>query len=246
MNFSDYPDYLIPRKEWCHKMPTESLLKKSNDFCVVRRIDCTPEEGINNDLGNENAFLTKKALQTHQIANMSVSLLGAMFAVEDIRFVQKDVAQDDWNGEDVDAKPMVESFCSEQPAPWFEVIWYASQIHDKVVPYKKGVQKEKDFAELKEQVYKVRSIVLTTLEEYKADENPLRGFTNLMHCPTNTNYWHFTLDTFSAFSDEPLKDNLSGSDKRLLEKVGEKLLRYSFRRYDEGRDIPQIAVENWT
>lgn len=245
MDFASYPNYLIPRKEWRKIMPTDSLLESNGDFCVIRRIDGEPAKCINSDLGDENAFLTKEALKTHQIANMSTSILCALFDIKDIRFVQKGEAQADWNGGDVDAKSLVENFCSEQPSPWFEVIWYARQIHAKTVPYKKGVQKQKEFDEIKELAFKVRSIVLNTLEEYNATENPLYGVTNLSHCPTNTNYWHFTLDTFSALSDKPLIDKLSASDKRLLEHVGEKLLRYTYRRYGDGGGIPIIIEKNW-
>lgn len=190
MDIAQYPQYLIPQTVWRKHMCVDEMLSEMDDFCVLRRIDCSEEMGIDYSLveGGGSPFLTHKALSDSSIANMSMSLLGTPFQKNDIKFKQLEEAMADWQGTEVDAKRLIENFVEVVPEPWFEVVWYVRGIHKKEVPYKKGVKGEEEFNKLKNDVKAVRNIVLTTLADYNADEAPLYGLIVLNHRPTNLNY----------------------------------------------------------
>lgn len=227
-------------------MSTEEMLELMDDFCLLRRCDCSEEQGINTEVVADGGcpFLTHKALSDQRVANMSMSLLGALFQKDDIRFKQKEDAMADWKGEEVDAPRLIERFVEEVPKPWFVVVWFAQGLHNQPVPYKKGGIKPEGFEEFKKEVKSVSGIVLGTLAEYNATTEPLFGTTKVNHRPTNLNYWHFTHDVRPATREGYIEEPQDNSEKNLLKKVGKQLLRYSFKRYEEV-NIPQVMDSLW-
>ena len=227
-------------------MCTDEMLTLMGDFCLLRRCDCAEDKGIKTELVGEGGcpFLTHEALSDQRIANMSMSLLGALFQKEDIRFKQTDEAMADWNGCNVDADRLILTFVEEVPEPWFTVIWCANGLHNQEVPYKKGGIKADGYNQFKDEVERVRGIVLGTLAEYNAAADPLYGLTKIIHRPSNLNYWHFTLDVFPATREGYIEETLDNSEKNLLKKVGKQLLRFSFHRYGDIA-IPSVKEELW-
>lgn len=246
MDVARYPHDLIPQVAWKERMCTEEMLETMGDFCLLRRCDCSEEKGIKIDMVAEGGspILTHDALTDQRIANMSMSLLGTLFQKDDIRFKQKEEAMADWNGGEVDAVRLIENFVEEVPEPWFVVVWLAGGLHNQEVPYKKGGIKQEDFEKFKEEVNTVSGIVLGTLAEYNAEEEPLYGVTKVNHRPSNLNYWHFTLDVYPATREGYIEEPQDNSEKKLLKKVGKQFLRYSFKRYEEV-SIAQMKESLW-
>lgn len=240
MQTSDYPAHLIPDTRWKRRMDSDEILESCGEFCVLRRIDGEVSTCINSDNGIE--FLTHDALRDSQAANLSMSLAGALLEVQDMRYIQKGEAQGDWDGQCVDAVNLICDNVTERPQPWFVVAWKASTIHKKEIPYKKGVNTQKDFERLKAD--SVRQVLIDTLEEYNSALTPLRGVTSLNHRPTNLNYWHFTLDIYPFDSKAPIME-VSSKNKSFAKQVCKQLLRYSFMRIDRKYKFPKLRDSLW-
>lgn len=246
MEVALYPIDLIPKVEWREIMCTDEMLAGMENFCLIRRCDCSEDEGIDCKLVADGGspFLSHKALSDEHIANMSMSLLGALLQKDDIRFKQKEEAKEDWNGCDVDSKRLIEGFVVEVPMPWFEVVWGAKLLHNQPVPYKKFI-KGNEFDQLKADVKAIRNIILTSFKDYDTSVDPLFALTKVNHRPSNLNYWHFTLDVYPANKEGCIKEEEAKKEKSLLKKVGKQLLRFSFQRYDSLTTIPKVNDSLW-
>ncbi len=241
MQKTSYPPGLVPKVEWKTKLQTDVLLKQICDFCVIRRIDGSPETCIDQSLGTP--ILRSNTLRAKDVINMSVSLLGALFLLEHLEFRQVGAGKDNWNGKKVGNSLLSSDNFQVVEQPFFEVVWSASEIHNQPIPYKKEVTKVSAFNQLKQDVERVSKVVLGEFEVYKATELPLKATTRLNHCPTNLNYWHFTFDTYPADGAKPiLKED--AWRKRVLEKAAKDILRISFFRIHD-REIPTIPPELW-
>lgn len=241
MQIEAYPINLVPQTNWRREIKADDLLEQVEDFCVIRRIDGNQEDCIDDVLGLP--FIKNNVLKTNDAINMSVSLLGALFLANHICFRQVGEGCAPWAGEQVEAETLVATHVEEIKQPHFGVIWFASQIHNKAVPYKKEFNKVSEYKDFKEKVQFVSGIILEEFESYKNTENPLQAMTRLNHRPTKLNYWHFTFDTYPADSREPLMK--SGSWRtRLLEKITKDILRFSFKLYEDC-EVPTIPEQVW-
>ena len=182
-------------------------------------------------------------LKAKDAINMSVSLLGALFMADHIRFRQIGQGREPWDGETVDAEKLIADNVEEITQPHFGVVWFATKINNKTIPYKKEITKSSEFESFKKDVYRVSGIVLGEFESYKKTDNPLKATTRLNHCPTKLNYWHFTFDTYPADTEKPIMNEKSWR-KRLLDKTAKDILRFSYKLCEDCI-VPAIPESIW-
>lgn len=244
MEANQYPDCLIPKTCWHAHIETSDLLGLDMDVYVARRIEGKQENCIDDEFGADNAFLKADALKNSDIPNMSLSLLGALFETNALRFRQTRQAMDNWNGQNVDTNALIENCVVECDNPWFAVAWNVTDLHNKVVPYKIEFTKEKDYNKLLSNINKVAEVISLEFADYKQAIYPLQATTKLNHSPALLNYWHFTFDIYPMGSETPIYAAKSGWEKSLTDKVAKQCLRYSFH-FANSFNVTPIPSRIW-
>lgn len=211
---------------------------------MARRIDGRREDCVDEEFGVENAFLKSDALKNSDIPEMSLSLLGALFNLEDLRYRQIKKAIEDWDGKRVCDDALIKECVVECPNPWFAIAWNITGLHEQTVPYKKEFSREKDFKRFVEEINRVSDIINMEFEEYRKTVNPLVATTKLKHSPSFLNYWHFLFEIFPMGSEKPMVETKSNWEKGLADKVAKQCLRYGFL-YADNLNIKQLNPSLW-
>ena len=186
MTIDNYPCGLIPQCGWNPCIGVTDLIGVVPQCVIARRLDGPIDKFVDNSLGEDNSFLKSETFRESGLVDMSLSLLGALLTVTDMRLRQTGDASFDWDGKEVDAANLVEKYVVEPEGEWFCVSWLVGNIHARQFPYKKNVEKG-SYKELKKNVEKVTGIVLGEFEEYLSQETPLTSTTVLSHKPTMLN-----------------------------------------------------------
>ena len=244
MTIENYPSGLIPQCGWNPCIGVADLIGAVPQCVIARRLDGPKEKFVDDSLGEENRFLKNETFRDSGLIDMSVSLLGALLEVNDMRLRQTGEASFDWDGKEVDAANLVEKYVVETSGEWFSVSWLVSNIHAQEYPYKKNVEK-RNFQTLKENVKKVTGVVLGEFEDYLNLEKPLTATTNLSHKPTMLNYWHFTFNVRPADSETYIKKIGKEWSDALFALISKELFRYSFSYATPEGVFPDIPCALW-
>lgn len=244
MEAKRYPNRLIPKICWLHNIDIHNLIRQECDVYVARRIDGRREECVDEEFGSENAFLKSDALKNSDVPEMSLSLLGALFNPEDLRYRQIRRAMEDWDGRRVRDEALTEECVVECPNPWFAVAWNVAGLHDQTVPYKKEFSREKEYKKFVEEINRVSDVIKMEFEEYRETVNPLVAITKLKHSPSFLNYWHFLFEIFPMGSEKPMVETKSNWEKDLADKVAKQCLRYGFQYVDD-LHVTQLSPSLW-
>lgn len=244
MEAKRYPNRLIPKTCWRQNIDIHNLIHQECDVYVARRIDGRREDCVNEEFGPENAFLKSDAFKNSDIPEMSLSLLGALFNPEDLRYRQIRLGMKDWDGKKVRDNALIEECVMECPNPWFAVVWNVAGLHDQAVPYKKDFSREKDYKKFVEEINRVSQVINMEFEEYRGTADPLVAITKLKHSPSFLNYWHFLFEIFPMGSEKPMVETKSKWEKDLADKVAKQCLRYGFQ-YADNLQITQLSPSIW-
>lgn len=245
----EYPIRIIPEEGWLTCVKCDAVLSVCSDAFIGRRIEGAKCESIDDSLGEDAMCLKVRALPSSEIPNLSTSLLGARHEVDDFHFCQKGKGSKDWDGK-------VVSIDQYQPDTDFIIIesemivavWPAIELHKRPVPYKKVYTKKKEYNEEISNIKKslpYQEIYFEEYEKLKKDEkgNPFcefEGMVILNHCPTNLNYWHFTIDLYPAeASGSAIKNAKSAWRAMMCDNVAD-YMRRTFILLEEGIQPPKI------
>ena len=244
MTIENYPNGLIPKCGWNPCIEIFDLIGVVPKCVVARRLDGPKEKFIDDSLGEEYSFLKCDTFRDSWLIDMSVSLLGALLTVKDMRLRQTGAASDDWDGKEVDATKLVEDCVIESGDEWLCVTWPVNSIHAKEFPYKKNVEKG-DYMTLKKNVEKVTGVVLGEFEDYLTQNSPLMASTILTHKPTMLNYWHFTFNVRQADSEAFIKKVGKEWSKALFAQISKEIFRYGFSYATLEGNYPAIPCSLW-
>lgn len=244
MTIEDYPSGLIPQCGWNLCIGTTSLVEAVPECVVARRLDGPREQFIDDSLGEGNHFLKSEAFHDSKLLDMSVSLLGALLTVTDMRLRQTGCASYDWDGKEVDAENLIVNHVVEPGGEWFCISWLVKDIHAQEFPYKKNADKS-SYKTLKTNVQKVSGVVLGEFEDYLNQEKPLKAYTVLYHKPTMLNYWHFTFNVRPADSQAFIKKLGKEWSDTLFAQINKDLFRFSFSYATPEGAYPMIPHSMW-
>lgn len=244
MTIEDYPNGLIPQCGWKTCIQVADLIDVVPESVIARRLDGPKDLYVDDSLGEDNSFLRSDTFRDSSLIDMSVSLLGALLKVIDMRLRQTEEASNDWDGNEVDAANLVKKYVVESGEEWFCVSWLVRKIHAIEFPYKKNVDK-KNFKTLKKNVEMVSGVVLGAFEEYLEQEHPLNATTFLSHKPTMLNYWHFTFNVRPADNEAFIKKTGRGWSDTLLSLISKELFRYNFSYATKDGVYPEIPSVIW-
>lgn len=242
-----YPSEILPRQGWRQCICTQDLLDSCSEAMLGRKMDGTKEKCIN----PEDGSIYMNVLPTGSIPNLSCSLLGAFFKVDHFHFLPDNVGKANWKEGILVGEEML---CEENYNHFSEVTvvgWKVKDVSGRPLPYKRSFDKSQLYDEFKEavkEVAEVRKVVLylDTWEKLKTNSanNKQRivevvGVAKVNHAPTMLNYWHFTIDIYTAENDlEPLLKVSDGWRKNIAANLRDFLRRC----YDIITDDNQVAV----
>ena len=242
-----YPNEILPRQGWRQCICTQDLLDSCPEATLGRKMDGAKEKCINPEDGS--IYVNK--LPTGSIPNLSCSLLGAFFKVDHLHFLPDNAGKADWK----EGTPVGEEMLCEENYNHFPEVtvvgWKVKDVSGLPLPYNRTFEKPLLYDEFKEAVKKVaevRKVVLYLDTWEKLKTNPankkqriveVMGVAKVNHAPTMLNYWHFTIDIYTAENDlEPLLKVSDGWRKNIAANLRDFLRRC----YDIITDDVQVAV----
>lgn len=207
LDMEDYPDDIIPKSSWVMKIDIEGLLSDNIYAMIVRRLD--GEENQLTRVMNGQRFITQCAMDQMIDPDLSMSLLGGGFLLENHVIRPRKEIDIPWNGQNVDKNTFTDQIVKINPA--YPAVYYVYDLHNREVPYNKGYNKEKD-------AYKTlnNNKIIDRIKDIFPENKQIQylGRTQINHKPTQWNYWHVTLNYSSAEDPEKFIEN----DKKTWEK----------------------------
>lgn len=227
MNF--YPDLLIPQKEYKYKTDTIiDELRSMQDFHVSRRVDGSFDDLTYIQGGQYR--LKDDALACFD-ERLSMNILGAGFQIENTCFRVMKPASDKWNGDTVDKFQYADNI--ELKDPSFAVVYLASLVHNKRVPYDRSFDKQGKADDLQKKLQEIQD-----LAHQRLDNKCLRlcAVISLFHSPTNANYWHIEMRLKPSEVEADIKDTKAVWKQTMLSTVCEEVFRI-FLKIEEAEVI---------
>lgn len=252
MEENSYPIHILPASDWKENLTPSEIVRSNQNAVIGRRIVGSVENCINYSLGDDNAKIREDYLDYNEIPNLSTSLPGGCFKIDDFRFWQKGEGAKPWKGGDVifdEFKEDIDYF--RERSAYFVVAWNIETIDNTKIPYTRIFPKKKDYNDVSTKISgseDLKAKYCQKFEELPTDEEGRRylkmeGCVKVNHAPVQLNYWHYTIDIYPQ--DTPHKP-LSGSKgawrQMMCENVAD-YLRRSFVLLDNDRG--DFNIPDW-
>jgi hypothetical protein len=193
----DYPIFILPNTRYKIKMDLDELLQRNNVY-IVRRSDLPLNESF-----NSAKKLKAAAIPLKRIPDLSTNLLGAFFKAKHIKYFVYKPGADAWNGLKVRIKNFNNSYKKAEDSE--PIFIEAKELQNIPIPFKA----------VNNSTNRNRAGNLP-FEPNEQNEIQLSGKTQLVHSPTNLNYWHIELKVIdfnnSAIKNSSNKFNESACD----------------------------------
>lgn len=248
-----YPVQILPQKGWRDDLNIKAIIETNENAVIGRKIIGSPEMCIDSSLGEDNARLRVKYLKTSEIPNLSTSILGALFSVEDFVFWQKEEGEKPWKKEEVVEFEKYSAGIDYYPESESIIVvgWRIKAIHGYLIPYNKIIPKQKDYETLREKtsdIERLREKYALPYESLPVDADGKRymkmnGEARVNHAPVKLNYWHHTIDLYPEDTPEnPLK-GIKGAWKEMMGENVADYLRRSFLLIKE--NSADFTISGW-
>lgn len=256
-----YPTRILPQSGWGKHFHGKNFSQHKRNAIIGRRLngkleDCIVSNPINGDLSIEAEYL-----QSGDIINLSTSLLGAAYLIDDFAYVSKEDGVHDWDtGLDIDLANFKEgtdyyyytsAYCV---VGWpilnlegFMVPFNYNRTHESYeafVSWQESLPMNHDNAEISKYLGEFKKISKTENDKFPS-QLEVPTFVKIIHRPTNLNYWHLTVDIFPIDKPETelVKEDVNKkSYKKKLRRIADEL-RTSFILCNANAEIPKI--DNW-
>lgn len=218
-NMSDYPDSLLPKKEYKPDMQIEDK-EKNPHFHLSRRLDMPLDKAT--FMNGPDKCLNLAALETID-ERCSMNMLGAGFEKEHTKLRQTGDAAKRWDGQDIPDKNVFSEFVSFDESA--SVLVYDSMSLYNEFPYSRTFQKSGEATELAEKLAAIGAMAKKNLHNPKMlDEVVAKSF--LKHSPTVINYWHVEFQIKPSEVEMALKNVSSAWKKDLLRNFRQRCFEY--------------------
>lgn len=256
---AEYPKEILPRKEYLGNIDTALLLEKQSNAVIGHWLDlkdCTRQKYIDELMGKEFAQLTTDALPIENMANLSCSLLGAIYGFNHFAFVPKAAGKSSWDKCSDISDDMLVADNFRTLSEYLVVAWEIKELAGVKLPYVRSFDKKSQYESAVETIHKIQANnneELAVFEEWekiaqKEGSNlrdvELEGVIHVNHDPTNLNYWHFTIDLKPMDKEAELKGIKSGWQKNMANELF-KILRLTFFEIDANYKAPEIEPSVW-
>lgn len=248
-----YPQDILPRQGWTVPISTDDLLKDCPNLLIGHMLRGSVEQCIDMTAGEDMPCITRSSLPLERMANLSCCFLGSYFLISYFHFLPDNEGEAAWKEE----YGMRCDLITEDNYTHYPVItvvgWLLREIENRRLPYPKVFSKQSDFEENQLKAINVAEerncqIAQQEWQNLKCSEENKKqriaefiGESRCNHAPTMLNYWHSTIDIYTAFDNvNPVKKISSGWSKKLAVNLQDYLCRSFVLLKDESK-VPHIA-----
>lgn len=234
-------------------MDTAAIISHQDHALLGHLLEGTEGDCLDYSLGEDMPTIAEKYLPLNRIPNLSCSLMGSIFNLEDFHFLPINIGSQSWKeGLDIST-----DFITEDNYRYFPditvVSWPIIDVHLFPVRYSRRFGKQKDYDDFKDKAKDVAAkrnieILLKSWSELCPDteNNNQRivdaiGEAKVIHNPTMFNYWHFTIDLFPAENSSTPINSISSAWKENMAVNLWDVLRHSFVVIVSNEMIPPIS-----
>lgn len=248
-----YPQEILPCHGWKQTMMVSDILKSCPKAVLGHLLVGNKEQCVDDSLGLGMETIRRDVLPLDRMANLSCSLLSTYFMLVFFHFLPDNEGKQTWKPDNV----VTDDLLKEDNYNFYPEItvvgWYLGSLEHHPIPYPRSFAKVKEFHDFQEVATAVarnrkKEIVQKEWQDLAEDETNkklrIADFTGEVRCnhdPTFLNYWHFTIDLYSADDNEnPLKNTSKG----WREKMGIWLQDYlcnSFMLLTEDEQVSKVT-----
>lgn len=253
----NYPQGILPKVTYRQEVNPSAIIEHQPLAILGHMLNGSEVDCIDYSLGPDMPAIYQEALQIKRIPNLSCSLMGCYFCIKDFHFLPKNTGSQPWTEGYQVEESLLESEENYTFSAEITVVgWTLANIHLHPIPYKRSFGKKSeydDFAMKARDVAENRKIAvyLTEWEELKAKANinklpevDVTGLSRVNHAPTNLNYWHYTIDFYSAEDDTKPQKNISGAWRNNMALNLWDYLRHNFDILKSEDQIAKITDQN--
>lgn len=255
MTKPSYPRDILPQPKWIQSIIVGDILKSCPNAMLGHLLVGDYKQCIDDSAGKGMEFIRRDALPLERMVNLSCSLLGTYFMLHFFHFLPCNEGKKPWHsGMDIS-----EELLSEENYNFYPEItvvgWPLHKVEGFSLPYPRKFAKQKEFENYQDEAVAVarereRDIIQHEWAELVADEENKKlriaefdGETRNNHAPTLLNYWHFTIDLYSANDNQnPLKKVSKGWGEKMATNLQDFLCN-TFAFFTETSLIPRIEDE---
>lgn len=253
-----YPQEILPQKEWSQAIMVGDILKESPDTLLGHLLVGDYTHCIDDSAGEGMEFIRRESLPLERMINLSCSLLGTYFILSFFHFLPDNDGKQPWKrGTEITEKLWAESNYNYY-SNVVVVGWPLRQVENHPLPYPRKFAKQKEFADYQNKAIadaEERNCAIVQQEWANLAEDEenkslhianFTGEARCNHAPTMLNYWHFTIDMYSAIDN---KNPMKKISKGWSEKMGTTLqdfLCHSYVLLTSDAQVPKIANDIWT
>lgn len=258
MTKPQYPREILPQKGWSQTIVVGDILKETPDAILGHLLVGDYENCIDDSAGEGMEFIRRESLPLERMVNLSCSLLGTCFMLPFFHFLPDNDGKEPWKG----GFEVTEGLLSATNYNYYPNVvvvgWQLRQVEHFPLPYPRKFAKQKDFVDYQNKAIadaeeRNCAIVQKEWADLAEDEENKRlhianftGEARCNHAPTMLNYWHFTIDMYSAIdSKKPMKKLSKGWSENMGISLHD-FLCHSFALLNNDEQIPQIANDIWT
>ncbi len=232
MAIPPYPRAVLPQVGWKNPILSDDIIKSNKDAVLGHMLEGTEEKCIDKSLGEGMDSIRRDFLPLKRMANLSCSLFGTCFIAQYFHFLPQEKGEAKWNGNLIEESLMDETNYRYIPE-MIVVGWLLRAVHLMPLPYPRTFVCKTDYDRFMNEALPVAEerkieIIRQSWEELKAEtkakqetdgENETNktnditlrvvGESHVNHDPTMLNYWHFTIDLYSANDNKNAVNKIS-------------------------------------
>ena len=252
-----YPQGILPESTYRQEVNPAAIIEHQPLALLGHMLNGSEKDCIDYSLGEDMPVIYQDALQLKRVPNLSCSMMGCCFSIEDFHFLPQNKGKLAWKGD----RQIEESLLEDKEnyryyAEITVVSWMLANIHLHPIPYKRSFGKKSEYDEFVKKANDVAQkrkidIYLAEWDELKAKTNEkelpvaeVKGLARVNHAPTNLNYWHFTIDFYSAEDDTNAQKNISGAWRNNMALNLWDYLRHNFDILRSEEQIPKIIDQS--
>lgn len=248
-----YPQDILPREGWIAPIATGDLLKGCPNLLLGHMLRGGVEQCIDMTAGEDMPCIRRSSLPLKRIANLSCCFLGSYFLISHFHFLPDNAGKAAWKEEDGKRCDLITEDNYSHFPEITVVGWLLRDIENRQLPYPKAFLKQGDFEKSQLKAINVAEerncqIVQQEWQNLKCSKEnekqriaEFTGEARCNHAPTMLNYWHSTIDIYTAFDNVySVKKISSGWGEKLAANLQDYLCR-SFVLLKDESEVPHIT-----
>lgn len=252
-----YPQGILPKATYKQEVNPSAIIGHQPLALLGHMLIGSETDCIDYSLGADMPAIYQEALQVKRIPNLSCSLMGCYFCIDDFHFLPQNKGKEPWIDDCQVEDGLLENKENYDYYAEITVVgWILANIHLHPIPYKRLFGKKDEYENFAKKVRDVAEnrridVYLSEWDELKARANnnglsevEVTGQARVNHAPTNLNYWHFTIDFYSAEDDMKPQMNISSAWRNNMALNLWDYLRHNFEILKSEEQIQKITDQS--